>query len=511
MSWADYTVKIDWNNDGDFGDANEDITTDVMKITYWRGRTDDLGKAEPGGARITVKDPTGKYVPENTLSALYGDLVPNRPVRIQATFDGGGPYDLFYGYIDDIIPDPTPNAQRAMIACVDGFDRLKRAKISMAVDSTGLYSGLAGGAATGIVYTALSLAGWPVAKRTIDSGVDTYPVVFGEKERALTFLQQVEQSEWSFMYINGAGNLCWEDRHYRISNARCTGSNWTSTAALYRKITPLEPCKTICNLMSITAHPKTKQALGVIWTLQDNVADSPYLSALASKTFVAHFADANGRPNIADDVVTPSVVGGDVEASSTTAGGGDLDANVSVTALVDNTNLFADRADVKVTNDSATTPFYLTFLRVRGAIFEDEGELEIKSEDATSQNDYGIRDIDANLPFYQHAEVMQGVGDYIISQKKDPSSRYEIALSNKTNAILTEILEREISDRITMQNADLNIDADYFIEHMRHEINPRAKTHECWWVVSEADDQMYWIMDTSQLGPGYEFPTRLAY
>ncbi len=581
MPFATYAVKIDWNNDGDFLDAGEIVTNACMKVTYWRGFQDEFGHAEAGGCRITLRDTDGTYVPENAGSALYGNLVPNRTVCVNATYGGtvdivqnnplaaGGLalivvdgtnftidsyiqiesehihitnivgntltierahfgtaaaahvlntpivdlFPLFYGYIDDIIPAPGPNEQRVLISCVDGFDQLRRMKVSLEIDTTGLYSGVKLGAITGIIYHTLKNAGWDLTKIRLDDGLETYPLVYAEKESCLTLLQQVEASEFGFLYVGGDGLLNWEDRHYRLTNTRCTTSQYTAT--VYGHIKPISALSAIRNKVTITAHPQTLVAVTVtIWTLQDTGADSPMLGPGESRTFIAHYADADGHPSIAGSVLTPTIAGADDDYhafSDTAEAGDDLSANVTVTALIDGTSRWADRSEITITNDGAVT-FYLTKLILRGRLYKEEGKLEVVSEDATSLADYGVREVDIRLPFYQHSTQMQGVADNMVYTYKNPVPKYEIDLTNRSTAILAEILKRRISDRITVQAATLNIDDDFFIEHVRHEIlMGKEQLHKCWWQVSKVDSRMYWILNTSQLGSGYAFPTVLGY
>ena len=39
--FEEYQVQVDWNNDGDFDDANEDISDDVKSIHYSRGKDEE--------------------------------------------------------------------------------------------------------------------------------------------------------------------------------------------------------------------------------------------------------------------------------------------------------------------------------------------------------------------------------------------------------------------------------------------------------------------------------------
>jgi hypothetical protein len=148
---------------------------------------------------------------------------------------------------------------------------------------------------------------------------------------------------------------------------------------------------------------------------------------------------------------------------------------------------------------------------VIGTPYIELAPVRVKSEDASSQLVYDVREYNMEIPYYQNVDVMQGVADYIVAQKKEVSPSYEVELINNTSSELCQILSRQISDRITLQSVEFNIDDDFFIEKIRHEINPVAKTHKCVWTVGRAADEAFWILGTSQLGAGYIFSTRLGY
>lgn len=488
---AGYVVYVDWNNDGDFSDANEDITSDVKFIRISRGRDDDLDKAEVGKCTIVCHDGSAKYVPENTSSPLYGNLLPARPVEVKYGSD-----TLFYGFLDDILPNPDRNRKEATLLCVDGFDQLKRAKVTVALQTS---------QKSGQLYTtALDTVSWSATNRTLDAGIDTYPLVHAEKQSCLDFLQKIEKSEFGFCYISHDGKLTWEDRHHRLKSPHTT-SQWTATASDYRQIKPTESLKGVRNKVLLSAQPKTKAgSLSTIWTLQENATngDSPLITAGETKTYFAEYADANGIPNIAGDVVDPLVASTDYTGNAAIDGSGaDRTSDVSVTITV-----FAASAKLEVENTSGTS-LYLTSLQVRGKIYTDQPRLRVEAEDSTSQTAYLERDLSVELPYYQNAATMQSIADHYLYIKKVPITGYIIELANADDTIWTQIVTRKLSDRITLQNSDLNIDADFFIDKMKHEISKSGTLHKCWWTLSRADVQAYWIIGTSILGTS----TRLAY
>lgn len=77
-------VYIDWNDDGDFSDANEDVTDDLLgNITIDRGRSDLRGSLSPGTCEFTLRNNHQKYSPEYALSPIYGDVLPHRSIKVE--------------------------------------------------------------------------------------------------------------------------------------------------------------------------------------------------------------------------------------------------------------------------------------------------------------------------------------------------------------------------------------------------------------------------------------------
>ena len=70
-----YGVFIDWNNDGDFANAEDDITGDTLNVSWFRGRDYASaleGRSIAGTLNATLVNTDGKYSPSNTSSPLSG-------------------------------------------------------------------------------------------------------------------------------------------------------------------------------------------------------------------------------------------------------------------------------------------------------------------------------------------------------------------------------------------------------------------------------------------------------
>ena len=93
MTQARWLVQIDWNDDGDFSDANEDVTADVLGMTLEHLRDLSSGHIEAARLELELKNDDHRYSPPNASSPLGGLLRPGRAVRVRAAY----PYDALSG------------------------------------------------------------------------------------------------------------------------------------------------------------------------------------------------------------------------------------------------------------------------------------------------------------------------------------------------------------------------------------------------------------------------------
>ena len=89
MAEAKWLVQVDWNDDGDFSDANEDVTSDVLGLTLEHFRDLSSGHVEAARLELQLKNDDHKYSPPNTSSPLSGNLKPGRKTWVRAAY----PYD----------------------------------------------------------------------------------------------------------------------------------------------------------------------------------------------------------------------------------------------------------------------------------------------------------------------------------------------------------------------------------------------------------------------------------
>ena len=91
---ADYTLQVDWDNDGNYANANADVWGKVIEDTFQcrRGRnfaSQRIGRSVAGQLLVQLDNRDGLFDPDNTMGALSGLLGSGRRVRWQVN-DGAG-------------------------------------------------------------------------------------------------------------------------------------------------------------------------------------------------------------------------------------------------------------------------------------------------------------------------------------------------------------------------------------------------------------------------------------
>ena len=363
---------------------------------------------------------------------------------------------------------------------MDGLDCLSRHELD-----TVLYKNELTGTLVDNIATA---AGW-AGGTSIDAGQDTIPYAYWSKVMARFALQEVEESELGFIYIDRAGKLVYEDRHHRYSATHQT-SQATFDNTMAQIIYDLG-VSSVKNEARATVTPWDLQGIAELWRLEE----VPYIPAGESLTWWGdseYFVDAWTAPVATTDYL----------ANTQADGGGD---NKTGDIVIVETKL-AKTIKLVVTNNAAVG-VYMTLLKARGTYYDDLTKVSRKSSDATSQGLYQKRTLELDGKFLTDADKAQDFCDYGIARFKDPQPEVKMIITNKDATNLTQILTRNISDRITVKNTRLGLDKDFFINAMEHEISEGGLLHICTWYLVDASNEDFWCLDFSELGIG----TRLGY
>lgn len=162
----------DWKATPDFSQGIDDITAYVKSHYIERGKNPEQGNNQAGTLDLTLNNADKRFSPVYDAGPLYEKIRPWLPVRVRATVNGDT-QTIYTGFISKIRVNPHLDVQEATIYCTDGMDLLARNMVTQDVtDRTEMNDGEA-------VSRVLTAAGWPIAKRSIDtkgSSIVKYPL-----------------------------------------------------------------------------------------------------------------------------------------------------------------------------------------------------------------------------------------------------------------------------------------------------------------------------------------------
>ena len=467
----------------------EDLTGDVKGISFSRGKSDELGKAEVGNMSLTLNNSSGKYSPSNSGGAYYTYLKPKRTIGVRA-YDDDYNYQLFYGFIEEIVPHPHLTEQDVIITAVDGIDFLSRHDMA-----TALYKD----SKTGTIHDyILTDANWLRLAR-LDDGQDTIPYWYGHDIKARFAQEEIDDSEQGFSYIDGFGYFNFEDRYHRSSSEHQTSQATFNNTMSYITYS-LNP-KNIYNIIKVTVTPWELKAIAELWRLEE----TPSIDVGQTQIWWGN-ASISGE-SIFVDVWTTPVSTTDYTANSQSDGlGTNMTSDISIA-----TTKFAQTIKLAITNNGAV-PAYITLLKARGTYYDNLTKVTRKAEDSTSQDDYQKRTLTFDGNYMDDADQAQDLASYAIGKYKEPRGELTIAIQNQNSTILTQILTREISDRITIVNTKLGINADYFIDYIEHDISISGLSHTATYRLADTTNEDFWCLDFSALsGSTISGQTKLGY
>lgn len=417
----------------------------ALSMQYGRDTARALAPTSPGQASFELDNNSRDYSPENASSPLTGKVLPARPVRIEATH-AATTYTLFRGYTDDWNVQPGPGQRSANVTCLDGLARLSSITVS-----TELYEAARTGDAIGIILDAV---GWPALERDLDPGATIIPYYWEEATDAWTAIQRLVTSEGmpAFVAIDATtGNFMFRDRHHRLVRTASNTSQATfrDAGADPRFSWPLEydhGWKDVVNTIRIeVSERRIASDRTDVWTSDATVTIAASTTLDVEVSTGDPFADAS-TPEIDTDytVITGSVsvslsrTSGQSTVISLTAGGS--------TAIVAGLKLRAVSVPVART-------------RV------------VTVEDSASQTAYGKRAPESfDAPWLSYNDGL-AVAAAMLAHRAQRLPVVTIHLTGGNDTITTQQLARDLSDRVTIVDAETGLNAAFFIERIEHTIS----------------------------------------
>lgn len=499
---------VDWDADGAFdgvGDVGEDLTSRTFRIEWKRGRdfaSQLTGRASGGRLFATINNESGDYSSFKTTSPIAGNILPGRKVRLTAT-DATGMVTLWQGFLNSLVPIPSMTQPSVvMLEAIGPLAWLNQRLVSLP-RQVNILTG-------NIIDAILDEAGWPALDRDTDAGrttVKRFPATGSKRPtdrvRALDLMRQIEETEGGFLHESRDGKVIFEARDRRLSGAfvtsQATFSDATGATLPYVAIEQLDPLPLIYNIFHCPVQLFTVGTLAVLWTLSESGASSPSIPAGESRTYVTDFLLTESSTFGVDAWTTP-VATTDFTANSAADGSGtNLTASIAVTAVKDFNHM-----EITLTNNHASTTAFITLLQARGTPVNRSNLVTITIQDAASIIKYGERTFNVAGLWVPDTVEAKDYVTYLNSIFSSPLPIVKITLEGNQNAaMLSEVLRRNISDRVTITaatNADLGLSARPGFIELEHHVITRDRRHVATYAIAPIGGfDKFWVLDTSRL------------
>ena len=472
MTVATYTLNVDWDNDGGFEDATSDLLPS-FRITYGRDRLRRLSPPMVSGMSFILENGDNTYHPENTASPLFGNLVPHREVRLQATFSAST-FTLFRGFLDDFEVATHPDEQRVYVEALDGLAATLETNIS-----TALYKGIDTGAAINVV---LDEVGWPVDDRDIDAGATSIPFWWEEGIPAWDAMLRLLNSEGppALLYVDG-GVITFRSRHHRLLDSASISSQATFRATGTEPLFSVDfqydhGWRDIVNNVEFVVPLYEQQALSTVW---EYIGETLVLAASEVRTIRATADDPFVVAVTADAFILDSVTNGVLDTNKLDSDDAIIDIVFTLTAGGVTTSIDRESGQtVSITFTAGGSGATLTDLHLDAQSVTNTGDVTVTDSDASSIADFGNRSWGEDTPWVNQ-NVAADLAAAIINDFKDPHPKIRMPVSaNGHDDRMTQALTRKLSDRVTVIDAGIaGFDDEYFIDQITHNLDEAGNFH----------------------------------
>jgi len=227
----------------------------------------------------------------------------------------------------------------------------------------------------------------------------------------------------------------------------------------------------------------------IIWQMQETTVQ---VYAGRSRDFEAEFQTA------ASAIDTPLVAYTHYRAVLLAYGSYDMTGNLSASV----TQQYAQSAIITVTNNHLFIDVDLVFLALTGTLIGQGYVLTKTAEDATSIAEYGKRTLDLRAKLALGETETYAMMRYALGFFKNPQPIVQMVLIGKDDTNLTQILNRHISDRVTIVTTRLGMNTEFHIEKEEHTI-AKGGLHRVVYMLGKAlGARQIAILGKSKLGDG---------
>lgn len=478
----------------------------VLGLRTEIGRDEQLAEATAGIALISCDNFYGDFSPELAGGQYVGKLQIGKLITVYEIYDGIQ-YPHFQGRIHKIEPHGELDNPLAFITALDGLDDLAEVEVNtvMRTDTE----------AGELFEDILDAAGWSATKRDVDTGIDTLQLGWFHKTKALKGVRTLEKVDNGFAFVSPVGYATFQNRHYRVTgDGLVSQHDFEDTAVeliyeyskrlVYNEIIVRGRRYFVGGVSLFSGYDMGTLDDELVWSAHTGDAGAPYVAQNTTLTLQAEF---NSPLESYDALVKGTHWNANTSADKT---GTDVSANVSLsqTQFGQSIKLVFTNAGgagaFLVVPDSPPTgaPAARTVL-VYGILYSQE-IMAITEENSDSQDDFGKRTMDVDVPFKSNPNDILAHTQYLLARHKDAvpravSIRHSARTAWPDDTLRIQCLVRQISDRITIKSTRLGFDRDFYINKVTQDylFLEGGMVHETTWNVERAEgvaEGLYWLL-----------------
>ena len=454
--------------------------------------------AQIGTCTLVLDNSTQRYSPDYVSSPLFGNVLPRRPIRIQAT-DGVSVWTIFAGYIERITPDAGSfGARQITIDAVDALALLAFQRISLPLQQNQR--------ADQLIAQIVAQTYTPAATN-YRAGSDTFDIAAdqwtADRTAALDAIRECAESEFGRFFVQLDGTPTFLNRRFFFG---AITPALTLDASSPIELSAARDVAHVFNVIKVVTYPRA--TLSTVSALAQ--ANSPVLvppigpSGAGVRIVTLHFHDAAGNGIGGTNLQTPLTAYADY-ALNEAKDGSKGDYTVSAYTSVSVIDVRGSEVTVQMTN-SALGVLYATKLQIRGQAITTYDPLTQTKADAISQSAYQKRTWTHDLPLSADVTLADSLASYLLDRYAQPFTRVEsITIYNDALIGGVNVFSVRLFDALSISDPQTGISAMVCrVIGLELTIAPNGFTLH--WITERQDERAYWILGTSALGVA----TRLA-
>lgn len=431
----------------------EDVTSneigDVV-ISYGRDQDRQIGQASVGTASIRLCNVSRDYSPENPASPLHGNLDPARDAKFEVTW-ASTVFPLFRGRIDDFDVSASYSDRTVSFSFLDGMALLQGYRLS-----TEVFGSLRTGELIGLI---LDEAGW-TGERDLDLGATVVKYWWSENTDALTAIQDLVKSEGppAVAFVGPDGTFRFHDRHHRIQNSTSTDVQATFAQAAIGCASPAVTGMSIAQPFTY-AHGWRDIVNSVTFEVQDRIPDTEISDVWTSEDSIVLSTGQSVDLDIStSDPFVDAVV--PVEGTDfTRTGTGSVLVGLSRTS----------GASAAITVTASGGGAIITGMKLRARSISVANTTKVTRQDTGSITIHGEKTNPDTAP-WAGVNDAGAIADMILLYyaRRRPTVQLRVVTQDPSHFV--QVLQRTLGDRVRIQNDELGLNGDFFIERVTHTI-----------------------------------------